>query len=326
MQWAIFVAAAMTTVAAGIVLALSADVLSRRIRLGSLWFGAVVVALVTSLPELVTSVAAVRQDAPALALGDLFGSCMANMAILGFVTLLFRSRRLIQRAALEHILSGALSISLLATALLFLSSDGHGAIGNIGVGPLVIAIAYLVGTYAAQERQAAVEAEESQEPPWNLTSSLAVRLFVFAAVVILVSGPFLASSSNHLADQTGLGETFFGTFSLALITSLPELTVAISAIRIGAFNLAIGNLLGSNATNMALILPLDLAYSHGPIFATAAAELHVAAAGAILLTAIGISGIVIKAERRRFPLDVTAVLIIGAYLVTLWSIYEARPV
>jgi cation:H+ antiporter len=91
--------------------------------------------------------------------------------------------------------------------------------------------------------------------------------FVIAAAAVLISGPFLATSADALADQTGLGEGFFGSFVLAIVTSLPELVASISAIRVGALNLAIANTLGSNATNVALILPLELALAPGTILA-----------------------------------------------------------
>src|SRR3989304_915922 len=138
---------------AGSGLALCADVRAQRTGLGALWFGAVFVALVTSLPELVTDVAAVRRGAADLALGDLFGSSMGNMAILAAMTLLFHTRRLLQRAALEHVLTSTLAISVTAVALLFISTGSTWAVAGVGVGPLVIAVVYALGTFAIRERQ-----------------------------------------------------------------------------------------------------------------------------------------------------------------------------
>ena len=100
MDWVVFLASAGVVIAAGVGLAFCADVLAERTGLGALWFGAVVVAVVTSLPELVTDVSAVRRGAPTLALGDLFGSSMANMAILASVTLVFPARRLLSSRVL----------------------------------------------------------------------------------------------------------------------------------------------------------------------------------------------------------------------------------
>jgi cation:H+ antiporter len=111
--------------------------------------------------------------------------------------------------------------------------------------------------------------------------------------------------------------------ALALVTSLPELAVSISALRIGAQNLAIASLIGSNATNMALLLPLDIAYRDGPLLEEGGPALLVAAGAAVLLMSIGTMAIVLKAERGRMPVDVAALLMLATYAVGLWAIYDA---
>jgi len=145
-------------------------------------------------------------------------------------------------------------------------------------------------------------------------STLAVRRF-----------PNLILVEIETADGlVGLGETFFGSFALALVTSLPELAVSVAAIRIGAVNLAIANLMGSNATNMALLVALDIASPGANVLAAAAPGVQAAAAAAIILMAVGTSSIVLKAERVRLPVDLAAVLILAGYVLSLWAIYDAR--
>jgi cation:H+ antiporter len=319
----LFILAAFAIVVAGFALAIFADVIVRNTGLGALWFGAVVIALVTSLPELVTDVSAVRQGNPDLALGDIFGASMANMAILATMTLLFHSRRLLQRAALENILSAMLAMGLAAIAIIFISFESSPSVAEVGLGPIVIGVVFIVGTFAIRERQSAVEPEEHGVIAKGLTLRQAQIGFVLAAAMIFVAGPQLASSADGLAEQTGLGKTFFGTLGLGLVTTLPELAVSISALRIGAQNMAIGNLLGSNATNIALLLPLDIAYRDGPLLQQSDPELLVAAGTAVLLMSIGAMAIVLKAERGRLPVDRAAVLMLFAYALGLWAIYSA---
>jgi cation:H+ antiporter len=139
----------------------------------------------------------------------------------------------------------------------------------------------------------------------------------------VLAGPQLASSAGTLAARTGLGETFFGALALALVTSLPELAVSVAALRMGAQNLAIANLMGSNATNMALIFAVDIAYTDGPILENADPSLVVAGGGAIVLMAIGTMAIILKAERHRLPVDLAAVLMLAAYLFSLVAVYNA---
>lgn len=321
-DWLVFLIAAGAIVIAGSGLAFCADVIADRTGLGGLWFGAVFVAFVTSLPELVTDVSAVRRGAITLALGDLFGSSMANMAILASVALLFSARRLLQRAALEHVLTAALATSQTAVALVFIEMNPGWSVLGVGPGVIVIAVLFLFGTLAIRERQAAAGVAEEREIAPGLPFPTAIVGFAVAAAVILVAGPFLAKSADHLAEQTGLGESFFGSFALALVTSLPELAVSTAAIRIGAVNLAIANLMGSNAMNMMLLLPLDVA-SAGDLLSFADPGVQTAAAAAILLMAIGTSSIVLKAQRGRLPLDVAAMVILAAYAMGLWAVHSA---
>lgn len=319
----LFFTSAGVIVGAGIGLAICSDVLADRTGLGALWFGGVAVALVTSLPELVTDVSAVRRDAPGLALGDLFGSSMSNMAILAGVTLVFTRRRLLQRATLEHVLTAAIAMGLTALALVFIDIRGPFWAGGRAAGPALILVAYVVATYLIRERQAAAEPEE-RTLQFELSARMAIGGFILLAMAILAAGPVLARSADHLAEQTGMGDSFFGTFGLALVTSMPELSVSIAAIRIGAINLAIANLVGSNATNMALLLPLEIAYTPGDLLGTAGPEIRLAASTAILLMAIGIAAIVLRAERRRFPIDIAAVAILVCYFGAIWGMYSMR--
>jgi cation:H+ antiporter len=310
-DWLLFALSAAVIVVAGSALAICAEVIVRRTDLNALWFGAVAVAFVTSLPELVTDVSAVSRGAPDLALGDLFGSSMANMAILAALTIAFTTRRLLQRAALENVLTAMLAMALTALVLLLASAGSLPAIGHVGLGPLLVTAVFFVGSYAIKERQqSSLPDEEARDVFPELSLKVAQIGFVVAAAAILAAGPQLAASADELADSTGVGETFFGSFSLALVTSLPELSVSVVALRIGAQNLAIANLLGSNAMNMALLLPLDVAYGDGSILEHVDAGLFTAAAGAILLMSIGTMAIVLRAERNRLPLDLSAVLML----------------
>jgi cation:H+ antiporter len=138
---------------------------------------------------------------------------------------------------------------------------------------LLIGAVFVAGTFAIRERQNAVEPDELYGAVMRLNLRQAQIGFVLAAGLIFVAAPQLASSADGIAEEMGLSETFFGSLGLGLVTTLPELAVSISALRIGAQNLAIANLLGSNATNIALLLPLDIAYREGPLLQQSEPEL-----------------------------------------------------
>lgn len=130
----------------------------------------------------------------------------------------------------------------------------------------------------------------------------------------------VAISANEMAHQTGVGETFVGTSLLAVITSLPELIVSLAALRLGAYDLAVGNLFGSDAANMSVLLVVDIAYTRGPILAAVDPAQTVAAVGAILLMALALSAIVHGFATRVRRLEPDGVIVLVAYVLVLVAV------
>jgi cation:H+ antiporter len=128
-------------------------------------------------------------------------------------------------------------------------------------------------------------------------------------VVICVAGPRLAEAAGKIAELSGLGSSFVGTTFVALSTSLPELVASITAVRMGAFDLIIGNIFGSNAFNMVLFVPLDAAYP-GSLFAAANPSHVISVLAVIVCTAVVILGQLYGPDRRRRFLEPDAWLVI----------------
>jgi cation:H+ antiporter len=146
-------------------------------------------------------------------------------------------------------------------------------------------------------------------------------LFAAAAVTLLAAGPELAHVADELATQSGLGRTFVGTAFVALTTSLPELVASIAAVRLGAFDLAIGNTFGSNAFNMVLFVPLD-AFHDGPLFTAVSSAHAVTALAVIVATAIAVLGQLYHEERRIPVFEPDAVLVLLVVLGALAMVYR----
>ena len=130
--WALFLITAAAVAGAGIRLAHDGDVIAEETGLGGAWVGAILVAAATSLPELITDIHAVLQDHVALAVGDLFGSNMANMLILAVADLTTRDPGMLTRVAINQALVGTLAISV--TALAVLGVVAGGGLPLVGVG------------------------------------------------------------------------------------------------------------------------------------------------------------------------------------------------
>jgi cation:H+ antiporter len=315
----VFVACGAVVVAAGSVLARQADTIAERTGLGRAWIGTVLLATGTSLPELTTDVAAVRMGAPDLAAGDLFGSSMANMLILALVDLLAPRGRILGGAAFGHALTGCLAIVLNALGAVFVLMRPEASVLGVGLAPLALLAVFLGGTRAVFRQSA--RAPEAPRGVAHQTLWRAAAAFVAAALAILAAAPGFAWSATQIAERTGLGATFVGTWLVGMSTSLPELVTSLAAIRIGAFDLAIGNLLGSNAFNMVVFLAMDVAQPGGSIFAALSAGHAVTGLLAVVMTATGLAAVVYRAERRFGMLEPSSVVLIATYVLGLWLLY-----
>jgi cation:H+ antiporter len=326
-----FAVAAAVVAWAGVQLARHGDELAERAGLSRLLVGMLLVATATSLPEIVTDVSAVLGDAPDLAVGDLFGSSLANMAILAVIDLGHR-QQVWPSVEIGHARVASLAIGLTALAVLGVLSPPGVSLGWVGIDTIVIAGAY-VSAVAWMRRSPLGRHGEGEVVPvptgWSRPSFGELRpvvlRFAGAALVILAAGPVLARSAEEVAAASGLGQTFVGSSLVAVTTSLPELVSSIAAVRIGSYNLAVGNLFGSNAFNMLALVFADVAYLPGPLLSAVDSSQTVAGVGAIVLMSMALAAIVHGAETRARRLEPDAVLLLVAYAGALLAVWNARP-
>ena len=328
MVWFVFLVTALAIVLAGTVLARNADVIADRTGIGHVWIGTFLLAAVTSLPELVTDTTAVLRGVPELGTGDLFGSNMANMAILGLLGLVYARRRVIQREALGIALTASIAILMTGIASLFIVARLEVDLRWLSIGSLAL-VAVLLGNAFLIQRLRDTTAHPDVTPLATVARaeepSLAVAAgwFAAAALVILASGPFLVSSAEEIAELTGVSNTFFGVLALALATSLPELATSTAAVRMGAMDLAVGNLFGSNVANMAILAWLDVVHVEGPLLESIDVSNGVAGMVAILLMTVGLMEMILRTERRRLPFDPAAAVILIGYVLGLLLVWSA---
>jgi cation:H+ antiporter len=325
-----FLIAAAVVVVAGNALARFADAIAVITRLGRLLVGSIFLAAATSLPELTVDIHAVRMGLEDLAAGDLLGSSLFNLLILAVADLLTRERgRMLSRAAAAHALSATASIALtamVAIAIYIGSRLGTISLGGVGIGSVAILGAYLLSfrlIYYDQRHAAEQLPDEVAVSATKMTLRTAVLGFSICAAAILIAAPFVAESAGRIAELSGMGNTFVGTTLVAFCTSLPELVATLAAVRMKAFDLALGNIFGSNAFNMILFVPLDIAH-HGPLFPTLSATHVLTALAVIMATAVAVLGQLYRVEKRIRFLEPDAALVIAVVLGALALIYHVR--
>lgn len=138
----ILAASIVAVVIAGTLLARAGDEIAEHTGLGRIFIGALLVAIATSLPELGTDITAALADAPDLAIGDLLGSSMANMAILAIVDLRFRGR-LLPYVELGHTRIAAIAIGMTALAAMGIASPSEVQLFGVGLTPILLFVGYV---------------------------------------------------------------------------------------------------------------------------------------------------------------------------------------
>lgn len=324
------IAAAVIVVAAG-VLTRQTDRIGRFTGLGGSLAGMVLLAAATSLPELTTSCGAAWIGAADLAVGGVLGSCLINLLLLAVLDMTHYSRgRMLSTTAAAHALGAAAGIALTALVLLLLlARPAWSLFGWVGLGSVVIMLGFLftlrlvyLNQRVAAGSDQAQGAKDGEEPS---SGSLrrAVLGYLLAAGAIFAAAPFLAQAADRLAEQTGLGGTFVGTTLLALATSLPEAVTTLAAVRMRAFDLAIGNIFGSNVFNLVILVPVDF-FQPGPLFGDLSPAHTVTAAWIILVTAVAAMGQLSRAEKRYWVVEPDAGLIVLLVLAALVMVYLWR--
>jgi cation:H+ antiporter len=149
----------------------------------------------------------------------------------------------------------------------------------------------------------------------EITLSQAVTLYIAAAAVLVAAAAVLPGVAERLAAQTGLNASFVGSILVAAATTLPEAVVSIAAARLGAMDMALGTLFGSNLFNMAVLGVDDLLYTRGSLLMAADAAHMATLVATMVMTAIAIVGLTYRAAHKRFRLSWDAFAILAVYLI-----------
>ncbi len=329
LAWLQFAACLALVGAAGPKLSRSGDVIADKLGLSGNWIGLIMMATVTSLPELMTGVSAVRfADTPDIAVGDVLGSCVFNLAMLVVLDFIQRGESVYRRVRQGHILSAGFGVLLVGFVGISLLLHGQGAtFALFGIGsytPIIFLLYALavraVFTYEREHREEATEASASRYP--DLTLRRATTIYVAAAVVIVAAGTALPFVAAQLAEQMGWNRTFVGTLMVAAVTSLPELIVTTAACRIGALDMAVANLLGSNLFNILVLGIDDLLFPQGPLLYHVSPVHAVSAMSAVIMSGIVIVGLVYRPRARVLrSVGWTSLALFTMYLLNSYFLY-----
>jgi cation:H+ antiporter len=302
--WIQFLSCAGFIAISGFWLSRYGDVIAEKTGLGGTWTGVILVATATSLPELVTGLSSVTlASAPDIAVGDVLGSCVFNLALIAVLDFLYRETPIYSKASHGHILSAGFSIMLIGLVVFSLLSGEAltPRLGHVGFySPVIIAL-YLVAVRAIYVQERALCAGRPASGRYrNITLEHAVLRYAIASLVVVAAGVAMPFLAVRLANEMGWGQSFVGTLLVAGATSLPEAASTVGALKIRAIDLAIGGLLGSNLFNILILAIDDIAYLNGPLLANVSQTHALSGVSAIIMTGAAVVGLHYRPVTRVF--------------------------
>jgi cation:H+ antiporter len=335
--WVQFFISTIFVVVAGMKMTTYADTIATKTKLGGLWVGSILLAIATSLPEVVVSVSAGSLGFVDIAIGNVLGSNILNIAIIALLDMLDGKRSILAKVAAGHMLAGALGMVMACLVAISILVDFPELFLGIGLDSIIILLVYLLGVRMITRYESTPP--EEQEIVWAKCKTLeycqvaagaeiplknAVIGFSLMSLIIVVAGTMLSISGERIAEITGLGSSFVGSTLIAFATSLPEIVAGITAVRIGALDMAVGNMLGSNIFNMLIIVVADIAYRPGPILLAVAPSHAITALFGLLLSGIVMIGLFYRSKRSYFHMGPDTILILAGYVVATYILFLMR--
>ncbi len=315
----------------GAKLAKYGDIIAEKTGLGRTWVGVVILASVTSLPELATGLSSVTLiDVPDIAVGDVLGSCVFNLLILALLDTVHRKEPVKTKAHHGHMLAAGFSILLLGIVGTWISAGKPLlTFGWVGLYSLVFILIYCVAmktVYSYEKRQLAkFIGGIAQELKYEAISiKKAMIIYSLNAALVIAAAVSLPKIGEGLAISTGLGQTFIGNIFIAVSTSLPEVVVSIAAVKLGAIDLAIGNLMGSNLFNIFILAIDDFFFMKGPILFHVSTHHNISALTAIAMTGLVCIGITYRSEKKPLLLPWDSIGILLLFVTNLMLLYMFR--
>lgn len=312
---------------AGYHLSIHADQIAEKTGLGRNLAGIIMLGTITSLPELMTGISSVSiTDNPNLAIGDVLGSCVFNLLLVFFLDLIYRESSVYSKATQGQLITGGASIIMISYAGFTLAITPQLEIpllGHVAVSSLLIPLLYVMAMKFMYdfEKKTTTQQELNNDDHGPLTKN--VIIFGLSAVVIIACGvslPFLGEKIMHVM---GWESAFVGTIFMAFATSLPEIAVTVSAIRMNAVDLAFSNLLGSNLFNIVMLSIDDLAYKKGALMKAADPSHIVTVFTALMMTGVILLAFIFPPRKRYFrTVNIMSIIILFLFILNSYVIYK----
>jgi cation:H+ antiporter len=326
MLWLQFSLAALIIIGAGYKLSQYGDQIAARTGISQTFLGIILFSTVTSLPELtvcITSSSVVGE--PDLALGNIFGSNLFNLLLIAVFDIVQGRGAILDLLSPGHVIAASFGVVLAGIAILGIGLGLDINLLWMGIESIILIFIYLLAVrilYRHEVLGLVPETAKTQETNQTGRGKSPYLYFALGALAIVGAGFWLSHTADAIAQTTGWGRSFVGSFMLAVVTSLPELAVGIPLVRIGAFNMAIGSLLGSNIFNIAIIPATDIFFTQGPILVHGSSNHILTAVLGIVMTNIVIIDLIYRAKRVPWRIGWGSISLIALYFLGSITLFQ----
>jgi len=326
MLWVQFSIAALIIIGAGYKLSRYGEQIAARTGISQTFLGIILFSTVTSLPELtvcITSASVVGE--PDLALGNIFGSNLFNLLLIAVFDIVQGKGAILDLLSPGHVIAASFGVVLAGIAILGIGLGLNLNLLWIGIESIILVFIYLLAIrilYRHEVLSLQGETAKADKPAQTKGEKSPYLFFALGALAIVGAGFWLSHTADAIAQDTGWGRSFVGSFMLAVVTSLPELAVGIPLIRMGAFNMAIGSLLGSNLFNIAIIPATDIFFTRGAILAHGSPNHILTAVLGIVMTNIVIVDLVYRAKRVPWRIGWGSISLIVLYVMGSITLFQ----
>ncbi len=327
MVWIKFLISIFIILICGYKLSKYGDLIADKTGISKGFIGVLLLGAITSLPELITTISSVSLVKNVnLAWGNIYGSNLLNISVIAFcdVFILNKEFRIFNK---NNVLTGILSVIITIIGIIgILIHKKFLILKNVSLFSILILLTYFIGAYVLylNERTRKNNCKILTQNNEDKFNKMFFLYFFINAILIVIAGINVTYTCDEISKITGLGSSFVGTLFLAVATSLPEIVVSVSSIKLGSLSMAVGNILGSNFFNVSIIGVSDFFYTtkSKSIFFDASRVHILTGLMFILLTSIYLIGMVLESEKRFVKLGYDSILILILYLLTFFYIFK----
>lgn len=291
------------------------DLIDKTTELSGAFIGGVMLAAVTSLPELFTTISAtVFLGKPDLVIGNILGSNIFNMTILASLVVIMYKKVNSAYIAKSH--TSIVGWLIVTYALLTMPIVFKKDITILGVSVISILIAIIYVICIQKMASDTSEEVKGREAYTTLRPNQIFALFGFFSILLVVASIGITYVSDMIAIKLNLDVTLAGALLLGIATSLPELSSSIALVKMGNFNAMVGNILGSNIFNLFILLIADLLFRDGSIYTSNQQSYNLVFFTLVSITAI-LGVLLAKTHKDKLSRKINEVIYMGGGLISI---------